>query len=160
LSCAKDAPPLGAGSFTSRTYRERRKGKKSQPFNTPIHPELQPYVTDRVKNNLPEAFLFVNPRTGSYYSLDTLDRIWGKIKEKAKIDKGIRLYDATRHSFASNLTNSGVSIYKVSRLLGHSSIKMTEKYAHSEVENLRADIQRLSLNCHQTVSRSVIANEN
>jgi integrase len=148
-----------SATFSSRTYRERRKGKKSKAFTIPIHPELQAYVMDRVKNNLPEAFLFVNPRTGLHYSLDTLDRIWAAVRRKAKLDKGLRLYDATRHSFASNLSNGGVSIYKVSRLLGHSSIKMTEKYAHSEAENLRADIQRLSLNCQQTVSKNANVNE-
>lgn len=43
------------------------------------------------------------------------------------------------------LINSGTSIYKVSKLLGHSSIKMTEKYTHSSVEYLKADIQKMSL---------------
>lgn len=148
-----------SATFSSRTYRERRKGKKSKPFTIPIHPELQTYVLDRVKNNLPEAFLFVNPRTGSHYSLDTLDRIWAKVREKAELDKSIRLYDATRHSFASNLVNSGSTLYKVSKLMGHSSMKMTENYAHSEVGNLRADIQKLSLDRQQTVSNKASCNE-
>ena len=142
-------------TFSSRTYREKRKGKKSKPFTIPIHLELQDHITERVKNNLPEAFIFVNPRTGRHYSLDTLDRIWGKVREKAKLDKSIRLYDATRHSFASNLVNSNSTLYKVSKLMGHSTIKMTEKYAHSEVASLRADIQKLSLNCHQTVTKTI-----
>ncbi|HXX57263.1 MAG TPA: tyrosine-type recombinase/integrase, partial [Thermodesulfovibrionales bacterium] len=72
------------------------------------------------------------------------------------IDDSLRLYEATRHSFASNLVNAGSTIYKVSKLLGHSSVKMTEKYAHSEVEHLRTDIQKLSLNRHQTVISGVV----
>ena len=35
-----------------------------------------------------------------------------------------------RHTFASHLVQSGVSIYKVSKLLGHHSVKQTEIYAH------------------------------
>ena len=34
------------------------------------------------------------------------------------------------HSFAVNLLNAGANIKTVSALLGHSSIKMTEKYLH------------------------------
>lgn len=144
-----------SATFSSSTYREKRKGKKSKPFTIPIHPELQDYITERVKNNLPEAFIFVNPRTGNHYSLGTLDRIWGEVREKANLDKSMRLYDATRHSFASNLVNNDSTLYKVSKLMGHSTTKMTEKYAHSEVASLRADIQKLSLNCHQTVTKSL-----
>jgi integrase len=35
-----------------------------------------------------------------------------------------------RHSFASRLVQSGVNVYEVQRLMGHSSIKVTERYAH------------------------------
>ena len=73
------------------------------------------------------------------------------------LDKELRLYDATRHSLASNLVNSGCSLYKVSRILGHSSTQMTEKYAHSEVESLRTDLQKLSLNRHQSVIKEKLS---
>jgi integrase len=144
-----------SATFSGSIYREKRKGKKSRFVTIPIHPELYGYISDRVKNNLPEAFIFINLTTGKPYSKNTLQDIWATVREKAGIDNSLRLYDATRHSFASNLVNSGSTIYKVSKLLGHSSVKMTEKYTHSEVENLRADIQRLSLNRHQTVIKEV-----
>lgn len=60
---------------------------------------------------------------------------------------------ATRHSFASQLVNSNVSLFKASKLLGHSSVKMTEKYSHSNIENLKTDIQKLSLLQKATVTR-------
>ena len=142
-------------TFSGNVYREKRKGKKSRFVTIPIHTELYDYISTRVLNNLPEAFVFINPTTGKYYHKNTLQKIWGALRERAHIDKSLRLYDATRHSFASNLVNSGSTIYKVSKLLGHSSVKMTEKYAHSEVENLRTDIQKLSLKCHQNVIKQV-----
>lgn len=144
-----------SATFSGSIYREKRKGKKSRFVTIPIHPELYDYIAGRVKNNLPEAFVFVNHNTGGTYGKNTLQDIWGAVREEAGIDKSLRLYDATRHSFASNLVNSGSTIYKVSKLLGHSSVKMTEKYAHSEIKNLRADIYKLSLNRHQTVIKGI-----
>jgi integrase len=133
-----------SATFSGRTYREKRKGRKAKPVVIPIHPETHDYVSDRVKNNLPDAWLFVN-RHGRNYSENALRRIWDNVRKDAGIDKSLRLYDATRHSFASRLVNSGTSIFKVSRLLGHSSVKMTEKYAHGEIESLKADMGNISL---------------
>lgn len=139
-------------TFSGRVYREKRKGQRSKSVTIPIHPEMLEYVTDRINNNLPEAFLFVTSK-GSYYSENKLRRIWSKIREKAGIDKTFRLYDATRHSFASQLINSGTTLFKVSKLLGHSSTKMTEKYTHQNIESLKADIKKMSLKRHVTVTK-------
>jgi integrase len=68
----------------------------------------------------------------------------------------MRLYDATRHSFASNLVNSDSTLFKVSKLMGHSTMKMTEKYAHPDIESLKVDVQKLTLNREQTVNRGVL----
>lgn len=35
-----------------------------------------------------------------------------------------------RHTFASRLVQGGMSLYSVSKLLGHSDVKMTQRYAH------------------------------
>ena len=43
-----------------------------------------------------------------------------------------------RHSMASNLVNSGRSIYEVSKFLGHSQIKTSQRYAHLAHETLLA----------------------
>ncbi len=41
--------------------------------------------------------------------------------------------------------NKGVSLLNVSRLLGHSNTKMTERYAHVDLEKLRFDMKNLSV---------------
>lgn len=139
-----------SSTFSNRVLRTKRKGRYSKSVVIPIHPELLDYMYERVRNNLPEAFLFVDGR-GEHYSENKLRRIWSHVKKKAGI-ADLRLYDATRHSFASNLVNSGISLFKVSKLLGHSSVKMTEKYAHADIEGLKADIRKLTLNREQTVN--------
>lgn len=142
-----------SSTFSGRVFMERRKGRNSKDSTIPLHPELLPYITDRIKNNLPDAYVFVNPKNGKHYYENSLRRIWDNIREKVGLSQSIRLYDATRHSIASQLVNSGVPIFNVSKLLGHSSIKMAEKYyAHTDVGWLKADITNLSLK-DQTVTR-------
>lgn len=136
---------IGA-TFSGRIYREKRKGRNARNTVTPIHPEVFEYIKNRVEGNLPETFLFVSPQTGMHYTEDRLKRIWDKVKKTVGLAGNIRLYDATRHSFASQLINNGVSLINVSRLLGHSTVKMTEKYAHSDIEKLKIDMSNLSLN--------------
>ncbi len=55
------------------------------------------------------------------------------------------MYDATRHSFTNRLVNLGVPLLSVSRLVGHGTTKMTERYTHSNIEKLKVDISNLSL---------------
>ena len=48
-----------------------------------------------------------------------------------------RMHDL-RHSFASNMVNAGQSIYVVGKLLGHSQVKTTQRYAHLSDATLHA----------------------
>ena len=53
-----------------------------------------------------------------------------------------RMHDM-RHTCAAWLVSSGVSLIEVRDLLGHSTIKMTERYAHLAPENLRKAVRTL-----------------
>ena len=141
-----------SATFSDEVYKERRKGRGAQAVIVPIHPELYSYLEGRVKNNLPEAYVFTK-RTGRHYKENDIYRLWHKVREKADIDKDLRLYDVTRHSFASQLVNANTSLYKVSRLLGHSSVKMTEKYAHHNIAALKIDMKKVSLKAEKTVTK-------
>ncbi|MGB2579553.1 integrase [Elusimicrobium simillimum] len=48
-----------------------------------------------------------------------------------------------RHTFASHLVQNGVDLYSVSKLLGHTSIKTTEIYAHLNPRTLQDAIKKL-----------------
>ena len=64
---------------------------------------------------------------GIYYS--GFDCIWKRIRKRAGL-QGFRFHDL-RHTYASYLASSGkVDIYTLKELLGHSDIKMTQRYAH------------------------------
>ena len=58
--------------------------------------------------------------------------------KRAKI-ADFRVHDL-RHTFASSLVQGGVPSLEVAKLLGHSTIEMTERYAHVSPENLKAAV--------------------
>lgn len=66
---------------------------------------------------------------------------WGNLKKSANIEN-FRWHDM-RHDFASQLVMRGVSILSVSKLMGHSDIKMTMRYAHLAPDYLAAEIKKL-----------------
>ncbi|MCH7963152.1 MAG: site-specific integrase [Bacteroidetes bacterium] len=53
-------------------------------------------------------------------------------------------FHSLRHTFASWLVQMGVSIYEVSKLLGHSNIKTTEIYSHLRTEDLMKSVNLLN----------------
>jgi integrase len=42
----------------------------------------------------------------------------------------LTFYNAGRHSFASNWVIAGQDVYRLSEILGHSSVVVTQRYAH------------------------------
>lgn len=53
---------------------------------------------------------------------------WRRIREKAGLEN-VRIHDL-RHTYASNAVSSGMPIQMVGRLLGHTQIQTTMRYAH------------------------------
>jgi integrase len=53
---------------------------------------------------------------------------WRRIRERAGLT-GVRIHDL-RHTYASNAVSSGMPIQMVGRLLGHTQIQTTMRYAH------------------------------
>jgi integrase len=89
-------------------------------------------------------YIFPSPITGRPSA--SLHFPWSRIREAAGLP-AVRVHDL-RHSFASFLVNSGVSLYTVQALLGHSNAKTTQRYAHLANQTLldATDILQASLN--------------
>jgi integrase len=52
-------------------------------------------------------------------------------------------FHSLRHTFATWLVQDGVSLYEVQKLLGHSSIAVTQVYSHLQPEQLHDTVNRL-----------------
>ncbi|SMP83321.1 Phage integrase family protein [Desulfonatronum zhilinae] len=101
---------------------ERNKGKR--PKTVPLSVRAVEVLKRRQDNG--SEYVFPTPKSGK--PLQHFHRTWDRIRKKAKIPD-VRLHDL-RHSYASFLINSGRSLYEVQKLLGHSQIQTTQKYAH------------------------------
>lgn len=80
-----------------------------------------------------EEHLFYNLKTKTH--LKDIKKFWEKICKKAEI-KNARIHDL-RHTFASILVSSGISLEVIGKLIGHSSITTTQRYSHLANSSLK-----------------------
>jgi site-specific recombinase XerD len=59
---------------------------------------------------------------------------WDTARKRAGL-ADVRVHDL-RHSFASLLINSGRTLFEVQRILGHTQVKTTQRYAHLSHDTL------------------------
>lgn len=107
-----------------------------------------------VKGMSRSEFVFGNPKTQSYYK--HIFYAWDVARKKAGLPD-VRLHDL-RHTFASMLVNNGRNLYEVQKLLGHTQVKTTQRYAHLsretlvEASNVGAMSMAPALGLHQGVT--------
>jgi integrase len=90
--------------------------------------------------------------------LEDLRRAFDKVCEAAGID-GMRVHDL-RHSFATIAVMSGASLYDVQKLLGHSDVSMTQRYAHLAEESLQRATESVGKTIDQaTAEKELMASE-
>ena len=114
---------------------ENAKGKKDRYVN--LSPVLLDILRAYIKNYQPKPmeFLFESEQTCTAYPTRTIQRIFQLAKEKARISKTIGIH-SLRHSFATHLLEKGTDIRYIKDLLGHFSIKTTERYLHVTKQQL------------------------
>ena len=87
-------------------------------------------------------YVFFNPESGGQWK-----DLWLGLKKacrKAGLDDVT--WHTFRHTFASRLNREGADLVTVKELLGHSDIKTTMRYAHTNREAKRSAVARLGAN--------------
>jgi integrase len=87
----------------------------------------------------PAMLVFTSPITGK--RLDNIKKGWAGLMMRAGIED-FRFHDC-RHDFASQLVMREVDVYTVQRLMGHSDISMTQRYAHLAPGHLQNAVEAL-----------------
>ena len=117
------------------------------------------YFSERAREMLkkrmgsnPEALLFPSYRTGSV--LSKRGRYFQRAVDICGFNEGITsrrdmiVFHSLRHSFASLLAKKGVPMHTIRELMGHKSMKMTERYSKLAPDTKKAAIALLD-NIHK-----------
>ena len=135
-----------------RTLLVHGKGQKSRyvPLHRDIVPAVQTYLAE---NGLDQPFkrnewLFVN-HMGNQFTRQGINYIISKYRDKArKIDVTKIPADLSphkwRHTTGMELVDAGVDLIYIRDLLGHVSVKVTERYARADAANKRRAIEAAS----------------
>ncbi len=116
----------------NRTFKVLASNSKSKRMRIVPLNDSAMEVVDELDSEGRYEYLFVNEKTGKPFVNFT--RVWYKLRKKAGVPH-LRLHDL-RHGAASNLINSGASLYIVQQILGHSNPIVTQRYAHLSMQSL------------------------
>ena len=115
--------------------------KQRKTHRVPISADVTRLVRQRqlvVPGGCP--WLFPGDTPGQH--VQEIRRFWIRIQREAKLD-GVRVHDL-RHTFASLLVSGGASLEMVGRLLGHTQMITTQRYAHLMDSPLRRGVDTVA----------------
>ena len=117
----------------------RLRDRKTAPRVVPLSPGAT-----RVLARLPRAaanpWVIVGRRPGT--RLTHIAYHWYRVRERTGLDD-VRLHDL-RHSFASRALALGESLSMIGKLLGHSKIQTTARYAHLARNSVKESAARVA----------------
>lgn len=120
--------------------KDTKSGKaRIVPLNQDARRALQSRARYRAEN-CPDSLRVFCRRSGA--GVASVKTSWTKVLRKAGLED-FHFHDL-RHTCGSWLVQSGVPLAAVKEVLGHSTIRMTERYAHHAPENIRAAVEKLS----------------
>lgn len=95
-------------------------------------------------NNLREVLLLLKKDSGKCFDGTNYKHLFPRIIENTNLkDKDVGWHHF-RHTFASHLCLEGVDLYTVCQILGHSSIEVTQIYAHLTKDHIKTAIDKLN----------------
>ena len=121
------------GNFTAKTKRSRA---------VPMSRNLLRILADRKKNVRSESELIFHNRHGRKLNVGLVERKFKNAVRLVGLNERLHFH-SLRHSYASGLVSSGVSLYAVGKLLGHSQPKTTEIYTHLAPDGLHSEVNKL-----------------
>lgn len=124
------------------------RGKGDKPRVVPLGAEglavLRAYLDWRAKRKALAASPFLFPgRGGSHYRPNTIRRVCADIQQGCPDLDGLSPH-VLRHTYATRAVVNGVDLARLQKLLGHGSIRTTERYLHPTVQDLSAAVTKVA----------------
>lgn len=126
--------------------KENFKTKTGKIRKIPINNDIYSLLTkpDFVRfNNDPDSYVFPNCYR-SYFTKSYISRRFSISLRKAGLPKTFHFH-SLRHSFVTRCLQNNIPIYKVAKMVGHSSIRTTMIYTHLFVDDLREGAELITL---------------
>ena len=92
---------------------------------------------ERVNDN---PYVIVGEKEGSH--LGNLRKVWLRIRKAAGLDD-VRMHDL-RHHYGSAGASSGLSMALIGKMLGHTQVRTTQRYAHLAPDPVRQAVESVS----------------
>ncbi|MEY8414822.1 tyrosine-type recombinase/integrase [Tissierella praeacuta] len=110
------------------------KGEKDRdiPINDKLYTILQNYL-ENIRESDSDRF-FALERTGKV-STTYVNRLIKESAHEIGLEKDVSAH-VLRHSFGTNLLEKGVSVVSIQKLLGHTSLAVTTRYLHQDMNRL------------------------
>jgi integrase/recombinase XerC/integrase/recombinase XerD len=110
---------------------EGKTGRRSFPCNQSINNLITDIWAEHesMQADPPNCYFLLNEHGAWIGKHNRISKIVKKLMKRAGLKDSYTLH-TLRHTFASHMVMQGTDLYIVSKLLGHSSIKVTEIYAH------------------------------
>jgi integrase/recombinase XerD len=123
------------------------KGRKQRvvPFSFELRKAMFRYCKE--DNRTPDCLLFAN-RTQTKLGRRNVLRDLKLLCKKLGFTPPGRTLHAFRHTFAVNYLRRGGSVFHLQKVLGHSTLEMTRRYANLVTSDLQAIHERVSLLSH------------
>ena len=106
-----------------------RQGKGRKDRSTLLSEKAASFIEEYCEFFGIQTWLFPGQRAGRHLTIRSAQLIFDKAIRRAGIRKEISIH-GLRHSFATHLLESGTDIRYIQSLLGHVSIRTTERYTH------------------------------
>lgn len=135
LASRKEDFDLGRGVWTKPSHQTKQKRTE----HLPLSAQALALVASIIEASDPNSpLLFPGNKPGQ--PLREIKKFWSVVLRQAGIIN-YRRHD-NRHTYASHLVSSGLSLEIVGRLLGHTTATTTKRYAHLADDPLRAATDR------------------
>lgn len=125
--------------------------KQKKREHLPLSQEAIQVLYDLKSLNLIEPYLFPGSAKGE--PLKNVQTLWKSVIKKATLPS-LRIHDL-RHTHASHLVSSGLSLTIVGKLLGHTQTSTTQRYAHLADEPLRHATSLFGTTVREATSNSL-----
>jgi len=122
---------------------------KTGPRTVPLSPAAGRILRERLRHRCPQDGAWVFPGRVPETRLRDVGVPWRKIRTRADLGD-LRLHDL-RHSFASRALALGESLPAIGRLLGHSEVQTTARYAHLAEDSVKAAAARVAASIGQDI---------